>query len=144
MEISVTIIPQGTGPRRTEFALSTSTGGLAVPITTRAAMLPPCRMTVSPADRLVLHEVPDGGLEGNVSFENVGTYACTVDGVTLSFATPETFSLGGVENQQFRVLPGAQQEITGPRQPDAGVIGGLRYQVFQTYADPQTLPIEAP
>lgn len=145
-DLGVRIVPTATGPRTFEFKLQTNVGEFPVTLTMRASLLPPCKMTISPTDRLTLHDVPDGGLEGAVTFTNVGLNACTVDGVRLGFDTPGEFSVTGAVSQQFKVLPNEQHEVTvsGPRSVDAGVIGALEYHVYQAHSDVQVMPLEAP
>jgi hypothetical protein len=145
MEVSVRIIPQQAGPNFFQFQLVTNADSPLVQIRTRAAELPPCRMNISPTTQLVLHEVPDGGMEGAVTFRNDGTNACTVDGVRLNFDLANDFSVSGAMNEQFRVLPNEEQQVivAGPWRA-TGVLGTLRYHVFQKYSDVKTISVEAP
>lgn len=145
-QFSVRLVPKSTGPRALSFHLKSSLDDVIVPLTTRSILLLPCQMQVLPADRVALQSVGDGGLEGVVSFLNVGDNVCTVDGAKFTSWTPSGFSISGAPGEQFQVLPREQQQLTiaGPQQPDAGTIGGFGFHVFQTGTDIQWLSLEAP
>ena len=55
-------------------------------------------------------------------------------------------SVSGAVSQQVKVPPKERREVivSGPRWPDAGVIGSLGFHVFEKNSDVQSIAIEAP
>lgn len=148
VELNVRVDVAQPGPRTFAFFINSVpgfTGPREVTLSTIAEVLPPCSMQVEPASPLQLQEVSDGGVEGRVTFTNIGTSFCVVDNLRLSaFASPGYTPSGAT---QVEVAAGSSHVVTiaGPRlQTQSGKIGELRFHIFRDGGVDEGIELRSP
>ena len=146
-EITVRVIPRAAGEKNFGVMVTTDRfGPTQVRLSTVAEYLPPCSLEVSPAGALELRDAADGGVEGRVTFTNLGTTRCTVDHLRLNEAAAQQFTVlnGGATQMD---IPGERARnvlIAGPKPVDAGVVGAFGFHVFQQGRVDQWIELRTP